>query len=120
MPLVLSGSECSSEAIVWWQGLSRARRFELLRSRLRDTARDRAIDAGRALSRELLRSSSRGHRESREDPRRSSERDYYEYWVDRAPPLRCSRWFEARFLFIHSHAAPNLLAVVPDAWDGID
>ncbi len=120
MPLVLSGSERSPEAFAWWQALPRAQRFELLRSRLRDTARDRAIDAGRALARERLRSSSREHRASREDPRRWGERDYYEYWVDRVPPLRCSWRFEARFLFLRSHAAPNLLAVVPDAWDGID
>lgn len=120
MPSVLSGAECPQEAVVWWQGLSRAQRFELLRSRLRDTARDRAIDAGRARARDLLRLSRREHRQDREDPRRWGERDYYEYWVDRVPPLRCSWRFQAGFLFVHSHAAPNLLAVVPDAWDGID
>lgn len=115
----LSEYERSPDASAWWRDLPRARRLELLRSLLRDAARDRAIDAGRALSRELLRTSQREHRGQREDPRRWDERDYYEHWVERVPTLRCFWRFETH-LFIRRQSAPNLLAVVADAWDGID
>ncbi|QWP76234.1 hypothetical protein J5226_22020 [Lysobacter sp. K5869] len=119
MPSVLSEFGYSLEVRRWWRALSRTQRSELVRSRVRDEARDRAIETGRALSREIQRSSRREPRVRDEDPRHWSERDYYEYRLDRAPPLRHSWRFDVR-LRLCWHSAPNLLAVVPDAWDGID
>lgn len=110
MPSVVFESECSLEVRRWWRELPRAQRSELLRSRLRDDARDRATDLGRAWSRERLREIGSGRRSYREDPRRWGDRDRYEYLVDRVPWLRRP----SRYEFGRMQSAPNLLENIPE------
>lgn len=105
MPSVVFESERSQEVLGWWQGLPRGQRLALLRSRLRDGARDRATDLGRRWTLEVLRSLRR-ERVYREDPRRWGERDYYEYWVQRVSQPRQFSRFDSRW----TRCAPNLLA----------
>lgn len=107
MPSVVFESERSQEVGRWWQALPRGQRLALLRSRLRDGARDRAIDLGREWTFEVLRSLRR-ERVYREDPRKWGERDYCEYWTQRV--IRPQPWRLSRF----GSRAPNLLENIPE------
>lgn len=109
MPSVVFESERSQEVFSWWQALPRGQRLALLRSRLRDGARDRAIDLGREWTFEFLRSLRR-ERLYREDPRKWGERDYYEYWIQRVSPPRGFSRFDFRCM----SCAPNLLENIPE------
>ncbi|MFK3650593.1 hypothetical protein ACI2IY_19460 [Lysobacter enzymogenes] len=109
MPSVVFESERSQEVGRWWQALPRGQRLALLRSRLRDGARDRATGLGREWTFEVLRSLRR-ERVYREDPRKWGERDYCEYWTERvSSPHRFSR---VRSYWRHS--APNLIENIPE------
>ena len=110
MQLVLSGSECSQQVCEWWRALPAGQRLALLRSRLRDHARDRAIELGRSYTRERLRSLRPARSRCREDPRPWGERDYCEYWSDRAPRIRRMSLYE----IYRPGQAPNLLENIPE------
>lgn len=115
VPPLLPDCEPTQTVRDWWHALPRAQRLALLRSRLRDDARDPMTELGRRCARHLLRQQQRpAPRAAREDPRRWGERDRYEYWVDRCRQdyLYTARGFRT--------GAPNLLTTIEGAWDNID
>ncbi|MBN7138282.1 hypothetical protein A7A76_04145 [Lysobacter enzymogenes] len=118
MPLVLFESVRSQEVCEWWRSLPAGQRLMLLRSRLRDDARHRAIapsrhraiELGRSYTRQRLRSLRPARSRCREDPRHWGERDYCEYWSDRVPGIRKMSLYE----IYRPGQAPNLLENIPE------